>query len=256
MANRPDSSPPTEGGDGRGRDIEHDENTPLLSGSEHSRTHDDEGRRSSSPASSALLRAFRGQGGKHSSRWRWPSIIALLLLCLTVILIIVLGFMTPEIMKEYAEQAVVVDIASISIPAFTASGVQARVQGSFKIDGSRVEKKSVRDIGRFGTWIARKAETYETTVEVYLPEFGNVVLGSADLPRIKVGIRDGEVTPVDILADLRPGPPDGIRSLADEWLAGRLGQIRLKGKASVALRSGIVYIPKQTITHELLLDGK
>ncbi|KAF2100685.1 hypothetical protein NA57DRAFT_37428 [Rhizodiscina lignyota] len=165
-----------------------------------------------------------------------------------------LGFMTPEIIEEYVKEAVVFEPTSISIPDFTSNGVQTRVEGKFRLDGSRVSRKSVRDLGRFGTWIAREVETSETDVEVYLPEYGNVVLGTAKVPSIKVSIRDGHVTPIDFLAELVPGPPDGIRQLADEWMRGRLGQLRVRGKAQVSLQSGILHLTKQTITHTILID--
>lgn len=231
------------------------ETTPLLSRPTEDEEDDEQAERPDSPAASALLRSIRGGGGAKGNRWRWPSIIALVALCTVVVLIIILAFVVPQAMEEYVQQAVVVDLDSVSIPSFTSAGVQARVEGKFRMDGSRVQKKATRDLGRFGTWIAREVQTYEADVEVYLPEYGNVPLGYAKLPRVKVSVRDGSVTPINVLADLTPGEPDGIRSIADDWLQGRLGQIRVKAKAQVALQSGIIYIPKQTITKELLLDN-
>lgn len=237
--------------DSRADEEEHNETTPLLV--RPAEDHED-GDGPDSPAASALLRSIQGFGGKKGKGWRWPSIIALVALCLAVILIIILAFVTPQVMEEYARQAIVVDLDSVSVPSFTSSGVQARIQGTFKIDGSRVQKKTVRDFGRFGTWLAREVQTYDAEAEVYLPEYGKLPLGSAKVPRIKVRVRDGSVTPIDFVAELTPGAPDGIRYIADDWLQGRLGQLRVKAKAQVALRSGIIYIPEQTIIKELLFD--
>lgn len=254
-ASRP-ASTKSRSSDRRQRRSDEDETTPLLPESDRTRTQNEESAHPQSRAASSLLRSIQTlTTPKKGGRKRWPSLLALFLLCVAVVLIIVLGFMTPEIMEEYAKEAVVFEPTSISIPSFTSSGVQSRIQGNFKLDGSRVKRKSVRDLGRFGTWIAREIETGETEAEVYLPEHGNVVLGTAKVPPIKVSIRDGRVTPVDFLADLTPGPPDGIRQLADEWMRGQLGQLRLRGKAQVSLRSGILSIPKQTIMHTVLIDG-
>lgn len=238
-----------------------DENTPLLSadvGSIEERNGAYRWRRPSS--SSALLdsihESIHSFGGAKTKGKKWSSVIALCVLSAAVVLIMLLGFMAPEIMEEYANEALVFEPDSLSVPEFTSYGARARIQGQLRVDGSRVRRKSVRDLGRFGTWIAREVKTGEADVEVYLPEYGNVVLGTAKVPSVKVRIRDGSVTPIDILADLRPGPPDGIRQLADEWMHGRLGQLRVRGKAHVSLQSGIIYIPKQEITKTILIDGK
>lgn len=184
-----------------------------------------------------------------------PSIIALLLLCVVAILIMVLGFFAPEAVQEYAMQAMVFEPTSLSVDSFTSTGVRARVQGDFSMDASRVKKKSVRDLGRFGTWVAKEVESGESHVQVYMPEYGNVVLGTAVVPRIKVNIRNGHTTHVDFLTDLEPGQTDGIKRIANDWLDGRLGQLRLQGKAKVPLRSGILRLGEQVISQSLVFQG-
>ncbi len=168
----------------------------------------------------------------------------------------VVGFIAPEAVEEYATQAVLFEPTRLGINSFTESGVRAHIEGDFIMDASRVKKKSVRDFGRFATWIAREVETAPTDVEVSLPEYGNVVLGAARIPSIKVNIRNGHTTHVDFLTDLEPGEVDGIRRIANDWLEGRLGQLRVRGKADVAIRSGIVRLGKQTIEQSLVFQGR
>lgn len=228
------------------------EETPLLP----RQNGDIEAHDQSQPQSSAasLLRAF--QGGKDKKSRRWPSIIALLLLCIVVVLIIVFAFFAPAIVEEYAMQAVAFEPTSLSIDGFTATGVRARIQGDFTMDASRVQKKSVRDLGKFGTWLARAAESGESEVEVSLPEYGNVVLGTAQVPSITVDLRNGHTTHIDFFSDLQPGDVGGIRRIANDWLDGRLGQLRVLGKATVPLKSGIFNLGKQTVSQEMLFANK
>lgn len=194
-------------------------------------------------------------GSKAPAR-RWPSLLALLALCLAVVCIIVFAFLAPSTVENYARQAVHFEPTSLSIDSFTASGVRARVRGEFSMDASRVRRRPVRDLGRFFTYIAREAETGEGHVEVSLPESGNVVLGTAQVPRVKVDLRSGHTTHVDFLSDVEPGDRDGIRRIAHDWLDGRLGDLRVLGKAQVPIRSGIINLGRQSIVQELLLAGE
>lgn len=168
----------------------------------------------------------------------------------------VFAFLAPSVVEQYAQQAVTFEPTSLSIAGFTSTGVRAKVQGDFSLDASKVEKQSVRDLGRFGTWIARKAESGESKVEVSLPEYGNVVLGTAYVPPIVVDLRDGEVTHVEFYTDLEPGDLDGVRRIASDWIDGRLGQLRVLGKADVPIKSGIFSLGTQQVTHELLFANK
>lgn len=145
-------------------------------------------------------------------------------------------------------QAAVFEPTGLSIQAFTAHGVRARVQGQFTMDASRVKKKPVRDLGRFGTWIARQVETGHSSLHVSLPEYGNVLLGTADVPNVLVDIRNGHTTAVDFLSDLQPGDIDGIRRIAKDWLDGRLGQLRILGSANVPLKSGLFSFGTQKLS--------
>ncbi|KAK0894454.1 hypothetical protein LTR91_006836 [Friedmanniomyces endolithicus] len=233
------------------------ERDPLLSAAADVEAHDGRSQpQHELSARHSLLTSLQGTSSGKGGKRRWPSIVALLLLCVFVILIIVFAFLAPSTVEQYAQQAAVFNPTSLSIDSFTSSGIRARVQGDFMMDASRVEKKPVRDLGRFFTYIAHKAESGESEVEVSLPEYGNVVLGTAHVPGVKVDIRNGHTTHVDVLSDLEAGDVDGIRRIANDWLEGRLGQLRVLGKAVVPLKSGIVSLGKQALQQELLFANK
>ena len=240
------------------QDLEHEEaseQTPLLRRDEDAAA--DQSQPTHERSAESLLRSLTGGSGSgKGSRRRWPSVLALLILCLVAILIMVFAFLAPSVVEQYAAQAVVFEPTSLSIAGFTSSGVRARVQGDFSMDASRVKKKPVRDFGKLGTWIARKAESGKSDVEISLPEYGNVVLGTAHVPGITVDVRNGYTTHVDFLSDLEPGSKDGLRRIANDWIDGRLGQLRVVGKATVPLKSGIFSLGKQTLRRELLFANK
>ncbi|GAB7361510.1 hypothetical protein MBLNU230_g1566t1 [Neophaeotheca triangularis] len=229
------------------------ERTPLIPRDGDATEAPDQSR--SDTSAHFLLSKVNHDNSKGSKR-RWPSLVALVLLCIVVVLILVFAFLTPSMVQEYAQQAVVFEPTSLSIDSFTSSGVRARIQGDFTMDASRVEKKSVRDFGKFGTYIAREVESGESDVKVSLPEYGNVMLGTAQIPSIKVNIRNGHTTHVDFLSDLEPGDVGGIRKIANDWIDGRLGQLRVVGKASVPIKSGMLSFGTQNVIHELLFSNK
>jgi len=225
-----------------------DESTPLLAHVDH-----DEESELPHTASSDTRPVRQGP-----SKWlasRWPSIAALVLLCMFVILIMLLGFIFPDKVREYATQAMTFEPTSLSIDGFTDKGVKARVQGVFKLDSSRVKDQSTKNIGRFGTWIAKEVQTGETKAEVYLPEYSNALLGSATIPGIKVNVRDGQQTHVDFVADIEPGSFDTFGKIARDWMDGKLDQLKVLGKAAVAIQSGLISLPEQVVIHELIFKS-
>lgn len=239
------------------------EETPLLQrrDSEQEEANEDEGLSDThprSPAASSLLRSLSTSGEtEHTpkAKRRWPSLVALLILCVVVILIMVLGFVVPHAVEEYAMQAVDFKPTRLALDELTKAGMRVRVEGDFKMDASRVKKKSVRNLGRFSTWVAKEAETGPADVDIYLPEYGNVLVGKAKVPGIKVNIRNGRTTHVDVLADLEPGSFDGLRTIVDDYLEGRLGKVSVKGRAKVPLRSGIFRLGEQIIEQSVALEG-
>ena len=183
---------------------------------------------------------------------RWPSFLALLFLVVFTVAIMLLGFFVPETMEEYAMQAKKFELTSVSVPEFTSNGARARVQGLFWMDPSQVKKKSVRDLGVFGTWIAGAVKSGDSTVRVMLPEYDDVLLGTAQIPPVKVNIRANQKTHIDFLADLEPGDVAGIRKVADDYLSGRLSKLKVRGEADVHIRSGILNLGTQNIAQTLI----
>ncbi|KAJ4365270.1 hypothetical protein N0V83_008889 [Neocucurbitaria cava] len=231
------------------------EQTPLLA--EEDRPDNGQESEARTPATTSLLRSLSGSSGSGKAplwKRRWPSILALVVLCIVVIAIM-LGFLATEGIEDYAMQAAQFQPTELSLDGLTDHGAKVHVEGDFTMDASRVKKQSVRNIGRFGTWIAREAETGPTDVNVYLPEYDNVLIGTAQVPGVKVNIRNGHTTHVSLIATLEPGSLDGIRNLANDWIEGRLGQIRLRGKAQVPLKSGLIRLGKQTVEQSMVFTG-
>lgn len=229
------------------------ESTPLL-------RHDDDSQYGTEPTRSAS-HASRTSSPERSPlklkrRIRWPTIISLTLLSAAAVAILILAFAVPAVVKEYAEEAAVFQLKEVSVDPVAADDiVRARIRGDLVLDARRVSAKSVRDIGRFATWIAKEIETGPTEVQVYLPEYNNVRLGKASIPPIHANIRNRHVNHVDFFADLSPGDLVGIRPLADDWLAGRLGRLSVKGVAKVSLKSGLLNFGAQVISHTLHVEG-
>ncbi|KAL8894655.1 MAG: hypothetical protein Q9207_008447 [Kuettlingeria erythrocarpa] len=234
-----------------------EESAPLLSEDVDHRNYGDAPDHESRPSTAAsFLRSLQGGGSqKGKTSRRWPSIIALTILILLLIAILGLGFAAPEVAEQYAKEAMVFEPTDLSIDSFTSTGVRARIQGNFRLDASKVHKKSVRDLGRAGTWIAKAVESKPTRVDVFLPEYGDVLLGSADVPGIVVDIRNGHTTHLDFVSDLAAGDIGGIRRIADDWLDGRLGQLRVRGIADVHIKSGIFGLGTQSISEEIVFKA-
>jgi hypothetical protein len=166
------------------------------------------------------------------------------------------AFFAPAIVEEYARQSMVIEPTKLSIETFTSNGVRARIQANFKLDASRVKNDAINKIGRLGTWIAREIESMPSKVQVYLPEYSNLLVGIAMVPRVVVDIRNGHTTYVDFVAELVPGDLYDIKDVANDWLEGRLSSLRIKGKADVALKSGIFPLGIQTISESLVFEGQ
>ncbi|KAL8819227.1 MAG: hypothetical protein Q9191_007778, partial [Dirinaria sp. TL-2023a] len=234
------------------------ESTPLLLRDNDHRDYGDAPRSTGPPSSASSLRSLHDGiiGGKGKRLTRWTTVLAVTILCLIVIAILGLGFAAPAVVEQYAKQAAVFEPTNLSIDSFTSSGVRARVQGNFMMNASKVRTKSVRDLGRAGTRLARAAETKRSKVNVILPEYGNVLLGMADVPPIVVDIRNGHVTHLDFITELTAGDVDGIRRIAKDWLDGRLSQLRVEGTADVGVKSGIFGFGTQTISKEMVFSGQ
>lgn len=234
------------------------ESTPLL----HRRDDDLVAygtERNTSPAPSIESRRSGSPDGgasKKSGRVRWPTVLSLALLTTAILGILLSGFAAPAVVKEYAQEAAIFQPTALSIDSTTPDGVRARVQGDFVMDSTRVRSNSIRNLGRFATWIAREVETGESDVEVYLPEYGNILVGNAALPSIKVNIRNGHHTKVDFMTELTPGDIKGMRGIAMDWVEGRLGRLSIKGRATVHLKTGLINLGTQILTDTFTFEGE
>ena len=231
------------------------ESTPLLSRDVDHRSYGDSTANPDDASATAPSSRSLQDGSPEKKRRRWPIIIAITLLSSVVITILGLGFAAPAILEEYAKEAMEFEPTDLSIDSITASGVRARIQGDLTFDASRVKKKPVRDLGRFGTWIAREVESSRADVRVYLPEYGHLFLGIADVPSIVVNVRNGHVTHIDFFTDLVAGDLDGIRGIISDWLDGRLGQLQVLGVAEVDLKSGLWPLGTKHISDSRVFEG-
>lgn len=187
-------------------------------------------------------------------RVRWPSIISLTVLIVSILAILIFAFAVPAIVKEYVEQAALFTPTDLAVDSVGNETVRARVQGSFVLDSCRVHKKNVRDIGRFATWIAREVQSEDSNIQVFLPEYGGVLLGTASIPSIKVNIRNGHVNYIDLFANLFPGNLGSVRPVADDWIEGRLGSLTIHGSAKVYLKSGLLSFGTQVISRTVVIE--
>ncbi|KEQ62855.1 uncharacterized protein M437DRAFT_48925 [Aureobasidium melanogenum CBS 110374] len=233
-----------------------DETTPLLAtnndqnveAQDQSESSPESTSQSRSPAVTRLLRLFQPQS---KSQPRWSSLLALLLLCIIVVLIMVLGFLAPSKVQEYAVEAATFEPTSLSIHSFTTTGVTARIQGDFSMHAENVKDKSVRRFGRFGTWIAKKVETGQSSVHVTLPDYRDALLGTAEIPSIIADIRNGHTTHIDFLTELSPGNTNVIRRLAKDFIDGKLHELRVSAEASVPVKSGLINLGRQTVSRAM-----
>ncbi|EFX06489.1 pre-rRNA processing protein [Grosmannia clavigera kw1407] len=231
-----------------------EETTPLLVKKRDEPAQPHGGSSASSSLSRLIDGSKPGRAGKQKSK-RWPTLIAILLLGLSSAGILLFAYVVPAAVEEYAKQGLVVEPTNLSLESITVDGVRARIQANFRLDGSKVENVHVRRIGRAATWAVGKLGTENMTVNVFLPEYGNVLLGSAEIPPLVVSLVDGHTTAIDFVADLAPGDANGIRSIANEWLEGRLGSLRVQGKADIKLKSGAIPLGTHSVSESLVFEA-
>lgn len=244
-------------------DNDHDapatESTPLLS---NQSTVADEGDAdehedtTTQPTRWSLWPRGGKSGNKPARKLPWASVIAITILGLLIIFIILVGFLVPPAVKQYAETAAVLEPTNLSLESINPDGVRVRIQANFRLDASRVNDDSTRRIGKFATTFVRKLETGETTVQVSLPHYDNSLIGSAVLPPLTISLVNGHTTAMDFITTLAPGDTDKIRSIANDWLEGNLEQITLSGAASLNIKSGILPLGKHNIVESFVLEGR
>ncbi|KAH0442175.1 hypothetical protein CcaCcLH18_01613 [Colletotrichum camelliae] len=250
------------------------ETAPLLSGSSGTPRYDGERDdpdkasfcceicRSPQPPPSISGASLAGSHSSHTSLKEkksstpWASIISIVVLATLAVCIMLVAFFVPAAVEEYAKQAAVVEPTNLSLESITTNGVRARVQANFKLDGSRVQDPTSRRIGKFTTWIVRALGTEQTKVGVYLPEYNDVLLGTAVVPPLSISIVDGQTTKVDFVAELSPGDAEAYRKVANEWLDGKLDQLKVLGKADIPLKSGILPLGTHAVSEILTFEAK
>ncbi|KAF2968496.1 hypothetical protein GQX73_g5083 [Xylaria multiplex] len=233
------------------------ESTPLLSSSSETPGYD--GENAEPERDDVSIRSRQSQPpSQHDTKKkgrRWPSFIAMGILGCVAIAIIILAFIVPDAVQEYAQQAAVIEPTSLSIDSITTNGVRARVQANFQLDGSRVKNDHVRRIGKASTWVANQLGSEKAEIDVYVPDYGNILLGSAIIPPLVVSLRDGITTQFDFIADIRPGNVEGMRMIANDWLDGRLDKLRLNGKTNLNLKSGFIPLGTHAVSETMIFEA-
>ncbi|PNY28478.1 Uncharacterized protein TCAP_01579, partial [Tolypocladium capitatum] len=192
---------------------------------------------------------------RRRGKWRWPSIIAILVLAVLIVAIIILGFIVPPAVQKYVEHAVVLEPTSLSLESLTADGLRARVKGNFHLDGSRVTDEHARRIGRLATSIMRQLGSEQTTVNVRLPLYDNALLGTAVVPPLTLDLVDGHNNELDFVADIIPGDADIMRKIANDWLGGNLDRLELTGAAALSIKSGIFPLGTHDVVESIIFEA-
>lgn len=235
------------------------ENAPLLADDRDRQSEADENEQTPESGSRSSWRLWprsKPTDGTSTTKRRWPSLIAGLILALLIIAVLLCGFLVPGAVKQYAESAAVLEPTSLSVESITSDGVRARVQANFRLDGSKVENVNAQRIGRIATGIMRKLETKETRVNVYLPYYNNSLLGSALVPPIVIDLVDGHNTEMDFVTDIIPGEAEDLRKIANNWLEGKLDQLKVTGSATVSVKSGIFPLGSHDVVESLVFEGQ
>ena len=234
------------------------ETTPLLN---RSNSHNSE-RPQLSTRSRTLSSSHTGEdeeqrkNQKNKSWERRPSTLALLLLCIAAALIVILCFITPATVEEYARDAVQFTPQQLAVDRLTSDGARVDVRGEISVDAKRVHKSFTRTIGRITTWIIGKVKSGHGNVEVLIPEFGDMVLGSAKVPPMVLDIRNGHTTTVAFKSEVQPGPASGLKTIADDWIKGRLGSLDVEGKIAVPLTVGFLPVGKTRLSRIFEVQSK
>ncbi|KFZ08018.1 hypothetical protein V502_09605 [Pseudogymnoascus sp. VKM F-4520 (FW-2644)] len=233
------------------------ENAPLLSHGHGTLRYDGrEDHPPLSPASTSLRSIQSSDSSSSSTKGKsWATITAITGLSVSVLLIISILFFAPAAVEEYSKQSMVIDPTGLSIDSFTSTGVRARVQADFQLDAAKCKNSAIRTLGRLGTYVAHTVESDETEVKVYLPEYDNLLIGTATIPKVHASIRNGEVTHLDFLTDVKPAETTDLQRIVNDWLSGRMTQLTVRGMVEVPLKSGLFHLGIQTISPTIVLEG-
>ncbi|KAK2070849.1 hypothetical protein P8C59_005314 [Phyllachora maydis] len=145
---RPSSSAPA-------ADDEFEESTPLLSRPDLIPRYDGDATAADGASGAQSLCSSTSVNYSAKKSRRWPSIFAMVLLAVLSLVIIILAFVVPAAVEEYAKEALVVEPTNLSLDSITAHGVRTRIQANVRLDGARVRNGNVRRVGRLATWLAK-----------------------------------------------------------------------------------------------------
>ncbi|OAA76197.1 hypothetical protein LEL_05881 [Akanthomyces lecanii RCEF 1005] len=193
---------------------------------------------------------------KPKSKRRWPSLVAMVLLGAVVITVIVLGFIVPPAVQTYIEKSVVLEPTSLALDSLSFTGIKARVQGNFRMDASRVEDATARRIGRIAMSIMRTVGAEQTHIKLYVPGYGDAMVGSAMVPPLNLNLVDGQNTFIDVVADMKLGDNASIRKIVNDWLTGKISELEVRSATALQLKSGIIPLGTHDIVETMVLEAK
>ncbi|RKF57721.1 putative pre-rrna processing protein [Erysiphe neolycopersici] len=229
--------------------IDFNESQPLLAQTDQNQRYDG----THDHSEDENLRTRSKISRKEASRW--PTLISIIITVSLTVAILLLVFIAPSFIEEYAKQAVSIKPTKLSVDSFTSRGLKARVQADFRVDASQVPNKYLRNFGRLSTWIAKEVRSDPSKVQVFLPDYDNLHICTVTVPRIQVDIRDNRTTPLELLIDIALEDKNGIHLIANEWLEGGLDRIQVLVQATISLKSGMISLPAQPISRLLVFEG-
>lgn len=165
------------------------------------------------------------------------------------------GLLGPSATARYAREAMILDISNLSVESFTDRGARVLIQAKVTIDAKRVDNHAFRTFGIMGGWLARKVSTGESKISIYLPDYGKSVLVTATTPATDLGIQNGQITLIDYVSEVETCSLEILQSVANDYLNGGLGFIRVRGEANLALKSGILGFGTQKRIIEMAFEG-
>lgn len=207
-------------------------------------------------ASEAPSSSSQAPAKPTKSKRRWPSLVAMLLLGIVVITVIVLGFLLPPAVQTYIEKAVVLEPTALSLDSISLTGIKARVQGNFRMDATRVEDPTARRIGRIAMSIMRTVGAEQTHVKLFVPNYDNAMVGSATVPPLTLNLVDGQITLIDVVADLSLGDNASIKKIVNDWLTGKISELEVKTATALQLKSGFIPLGTHDVVESLVLEGQ
>lgn len=193
---------------------------------------------------------------KPKSKRRWPSLVAMLLLGSVFIVVIVLGFLVPPAVQTYIEKAVVLEPTALSLDSISFTGIRARVQGNFRMDASRVEDNTARRIGRIAMSIMRTVGAEQTHIQIFVPGYGDAMVGSAVVPSLDLNLVDGQNTFIDVVADMKLGDNASIKKIVNDWLTGKISELEVRSATALQLKSGFIPLGTHDIVETMVLEGQ